>query len=436
MTKAVEEDFRNAIATARDGGRITEKQCRQVAMGAATGSLPDYQLAAWLMAVYIRGLSAEATYWLTLAMAESGGERAIHPGRVDKHSTGGVGDKTTLVVAPLVASVGVPVGKMSGRGLGHTGGTLDKLESIPGFRVEWTRQAFSDLVSRVGVAVVAQTEELAPADGRLYALRDATDTVASLPLIASSIMAKKIAGGAPALVLDVKVGRGAFISDVDSARQLARLMLQIAQRSGIKARALLTNMHQPLGYAVGNAIEVNEAVDTLRGRGPSDFRALSLEIAAAMLDVAGYPGDPMAAAEHALDSGQAWRKFLEWVNAQGGDAEMLAGGRHLPLAPAYAIVRAPIASTVAAIDPQMVAQAAQALGAGRRAQGDPINPAVGIRAAVKIGEAVEHGQVVFEIWAQDANDAARIQPHLQKAIQYGAAGRVWPIVLEKLTPAE
>jgi pyrimidine-nucleoside phosphorylase len=402
-----------------------------VARGAARGTIPDYQLAAWLMAVAINGLDEACTYALTRAMAESGGPPAVHPGAVDKHSTGGVGDKTTLVVAPLVASLGVPVAKMSGRGLGHTGGTLDKLESIPGFNVHLSREQLARIVGRVGVAVAAQSEELAPADGRLYSLRDATDTVESLPLIASSIMSKKIAGGAPAILLDVKVGRGAFMPDLDQARTLATLMLDIARRAGRRAEALLTDMDQPLGCAVGNAVEVNEARATLLGQGPSDFTQLVVRVAARMLALGGIPGDPAALAQTQLQSGAAFLRFLDWIEAQGGDRGLLERGT-LELAPVKRVVCAAASGVVVSVDPRAVGRAALQLGAGRMQKGAPVDPGVGVRILVKVGQPVLAGEPLAELYARSDGAAGTGESALRNAIQIGTRATPRSVVLGHL----
>jgi len=424
-------DFRDVIRRAREGRAIPEDMVR-VARGAASGEVPDYQLAAWLMAVAIKGLDEPTALALTEAMAASGGAPAVHPGRVDKHSTGGVGDKTTLVVAPLVASLGVPVAKMSGRGLGHTGGTLDKLESIPGFRVELEREEIRRIVKEAGVVVAAQTEDLAPADGRLYALRDVTETVDSLPLIASSIMAKKLAGGSPAILLDVKVGRGAFMARLEEARELARLMLAIAARAGRRAEALLTDMDQPLGFAVGNALEVNEARATLLGRGPADFTALVVRVAGRMLALADFAGDPEAAVRAALDDGTAFERFLTWVEAQGGRRAVLEAG-DLEVAPRVAAVEARRAGVVTSVDPLKVGRAALRLGAGRLRKGDPVDPGVGVRVLAKVGARVAPGDVLAEIFARTPEAGAEARAVVDAAIEIGPSAPARPIVLEHLT---
>lgn len=423
-------DFRPVLRRARTGACRPEDMA-VVAAAAAGNQIPDYQLAAWLMAVAIHGLDEACTVALARAMAGSGGAPPVHPGLVDKHSTGGVGDKTTLVVAPLVASLGVPVAKMSGRGLGHTGGTLDKLESIPGFNVHLSRTEFARLVEGVGVAVGAQSEDLAPADGRLYALRDVTETVDSRPLIASSIMAKKLAGGAPAILLDVKVGRGAFMADVGDARALARLMLHIAHQAGRRAEALLTDMDQPLGFAIGNAIEVNEARATLVGDGPRDFTSLVLAVAARMLALAGRPDDAERLVHEQLASGRAFTRFLAWVRAQGGDDELLQRGP-LPLAPVRLELPAPASGVVTSVDPLAAAQAALRLGAGRLRKDDPVDPGVGVRVLVKVGQSVAAGAPVAEIYGRSDAAAEQAAQLVAAGIDIGPVAAPRPLVLEHL----
>ena len=313
------------ITTKRDGGELSRDEIEFFIKSYVSGDVPDYQAAAFCMAVFFRGMTPQETTHLTEAMAFTGDTLDLHdvaPFIVDKHSSGGVGDKTTLVVGPMVASLGVPVGKMSGRGLSFSGGTLDKLESIPGFNVHLTIDQFKRQLRDVGVVVAGQTHELAPADGKLYALRDVTGTVNSLPLIASSIMSKKIAAGADAIVLDVKVGHGAFMETLPEAVELAELMAEIGRGLGRKMTALLGDMSQPLGLAAGNALEVVEAIETLHGRGPADFRQHCVDVAAEMLLIAGAVASPeegRARAAGTLDDGTAWAKFREWIAAQGGD---------------------------------------------------------------------------------------------------------------------
>ena len=335
------------ITTKRDGGELSRDEIEFFIKGYVAGDVPDYQAAAFCMAVFFRGMTPQETTHLTEAMAFSGDTLDLHdvaPFIVDKHSSGGVGDKTTLVVGPMVASLGVPVGKMSGRGLSFSGGTLDKLESIPGFNVHLTIDQFKRQLRDVGVVVAGQTHELAPADGKLYALRDVTGTVNSLPLIASSIMSKKIAAGADAIVLDVKVGHGAFMETLPEAVELAELMAEIGRGLGRKMTALLGDMSQPLGLAAGNALEVVEAVETLHGRGPADFRQHCVDVAAEMLLIAGAvasPEDGRSRAAGTLDDGTAWTKFREWIAAQGGDLRFVDDPTRLPVAPLIAPLPAP-----------------------------------------------------------------------------------------------
>ena len=434
-------DFRDVLKAARGSGVLDAAHFEAVARGAADRTIPDYQLAAWLTAIYTRGLSPEETHALTMAMARSGGPLEPSPGAVDKHSTGGVGDKTTLVVAPLVASLGIPVAKMSGRGLAHTGGTLDKLESIPGFRVNLSRAEWVRVVERVGVAVAAQSAELAPADGRLYALRDATATVDSPALIAASIMSKKIAGGARALVLDVKVGRGSFNPSVADGRRLAHLMLGVASRAGIRAEALLTNMEEPLGQAVGNAVEVNEAWAALRGAGPEDLRAVVLAVSAAMVALARGAKGPEATAaaftdvRAALDSGRAQEKFCEWVAAQGGDVRQVERG--LPLAPVAVVSWDGESGVVSRVDPLQIGGAAMEVGAGRRVAADSVNPRVGVEVLVKAGDPLRAGAPVARVYAETAADRERAVRLVRRAVEVATAPAPRPpVVWEAVSTAD
>ncbi|MGH2627228.1 MAG: thymidine phosphorylase, partial [Anaerolineales bacterium] len=357
-------------------------------------------------------MSARETADLTLAMADSG-ERLdlsqVVSRAVDKHSTGGVGDKTTLVVEPAVAACGVPVGKMSGRGLGYSGGTLDKMESIRGYRIDLTTEQFLDQLRRIGLVLCGQTADLAPADGKLYALRDVTGTVPSIPLIASSVMSKKIAAGAQAIVLDVKAGSGAFLAKVPEAAKLARLMVDIARRSGRTAVALISDMNQPLGNAVGNALEVREAIETLRGGGPPDFRRHCLEVAGHMLHLARRAGGLAAArqrAGRALQDGSAWAKFRELVQAQGGDVGQVDEPERLPQATLVETVPSPKTGYLRAVDARLIGEASVGLGAGRANKGDPIDHAVGIVVHTKVGDRIAAGAPLFTL---HANDRGRLE---------------------------
>ncbi len=397
------------IIKKRDGGELTKEEIDFFIQGYTRGEIPDYQAAAWAMAVLLNGMNPQETTDLTLAMIASGDQldlSQVVPLAVDKHSTGGVGDKTTLVVEPLVSACGLPVGKMSGRGLGFTGGTLDKMESIPGFNCNLTEEQFMRQLKEVGVVLAGQTAELAPADGKLYALRDVTGTVDSIPLIASSIMSKKLAAGAQAIVLDVKTGLGAFMRDLEGARTLARLMVDIARLAGRKAVALLSDMNQPLGFAVGNALEVKEAIETLRGGGPPDFREHCLEVADQLLVLGGVAEDEAAARpllEAALADGRAWERFRDLVRAQGGDLAYVDDPSRLPRAAIIETVPAPRSGYLAGIHARVVGETAVILGAGREKKGDPIDHAVGIEIHHKVGEYVEQGSPLFTIHANDAD---------------------------------
>lgn len=403
------------IERTRQGEPLGAEAVNALVAGFTRGDIPDYQTAAWLMAVLWRGLAPDDLTALTLAMARSGDTLDLSGfGRplADKHSTGGVGDKTTLVVAPIVAACGVPVAKVSGRGLGHTGGTVDKLESIPGFNPELTVTQFLDILRRCDLVISGQSADLAPADGKLYALRDVTGTVRSIPLIASSIMSKKLAIGADAILLDVKVGRGAFMQTIEDATELAQTMVRIGTDAGKRTVAVISDMDRPLGRAVGNALEVIEAVETLRGGGPDDLRTLALHEAAILLVMIGTApdesvGERMAA--EAIASGRAFAKFAEVVAAQGGDPRALKNTALLPRAPVIHTVVAPERGYIADIEPLAIGRAAMRLGAGRERKGDTIDPAVGIVLRATVGEFVEQGAPLFDIHARDAVRAVAVQ---------------------------
>ncbi len=399
------------IVHKRDGLELTGGEIDFLVRGITSGEIPDYQIAAWAMAVVWRGMTVRETVRLTLAMAASGEQLDLErwaPGAVDKHSTGGVGDKTTLVVEPIAAACGLPVMKMSGRGLGISGGTIDKLESIPGFRTALSREEILWQLREVGMVLCSQTAELAPADGKLYALRDVTGTVPSLPLIASSVMSKKIASGASAIVLDVKAGNGAFMATADEAATLARWMVQIGRRAGRKTVALVSGMFQPLGRAVGNALEVREAVETLRGGGPADFREHCLTIAGHMLAVGGRAPNPRlgrAIAAERLADGGALEKFRALVRAQGGDVRICDDPALLPVAPFRGVLAAKKSGYVAGAHAGKIGLASVRLGAGRARKGDPIDPAVGIVLRAKVGDRISKGDPLCEVFA--ATEAAR-----------------------------
>ncbi|MBI5303380.1 MAG: thymidine phosphorylase [Chloroflexi bacterium] len=395
------------IAKKRDGHALTQDEINFFIQGFTRGEIPDYQAAAWAMAVYLRGMNSEETTALTLAMAHSGEVldlTPIFPRVLDKHSSGGVGDKTTIVVAPLVASLGLPIGKMSGRGLGFSGGTLDKLEAIPGFHADLNTDEFITQLKTHGIVVSGQTHDLAPADGKLYALRDVTGTVASLPLIASSIMSKKIAAGAHIIVLDVKVGSGAFMKTEQDAVALAELMVQIGHLAGRRVAAVIGDMNQPLGHAVGNALEVIEALETLHGRGPHDFIAHCLEVSAQMVllaNAARDESDARAQVERALADGRALKKFGEWIAGQGGDARVANDYAILPRAPILADVFAPRDGFIASINAEEIGLTVVGLGGGRAKKGAPIDYAVGVECQAKVGARVSRGEPLVTLHARD-----------------------------------
>jgi len=390
------------IERKRDGGKPTADEIDALVQGYTKGDVPDYQMSAFRMAVVWRGMNAKETAALTASMVRSG-ER-LDLGRfgrvVDKHSTGGVGDKTTLVVAPLVAACGVPVAKMSGRGLGFSGGTLDKLESIRGYRVDLSTAEFLEQLERVGIVVTGQTADLAPADGKLYALRDTTGTVPAIALIASSVMSKKIAAGANAVVLDVKVGSGAFMKDIASARELARAMVAIGVAHGLAVTCELTDMEQPLGNAVGNSLEIAEAIATLRGQGPADLVQLTRAAGAEMLVRGRKARDRKSAVariDRALADGSGFAKFRELVAAQGGDVSQVDDPAKLPRAPRVETLRAPRTAYVSAIAADQIGIASVRLGAGREKKGDPIDHRTGIVLHAKVGDRVERGQPYAQV---------------------------------------
>jgi len=398
------------IERKRNGEELSDEEISELVLGYARGDVPDYQMAAWCMAVYFKGLSGRETHALTDAMIRSGETldlgAALGRRVVDKHSTGGVGDKTSLAVGPIVAACGVPFGKMSGRGLGHTGGTLDKLESIPGYRVELTIDEFVAQVRDVGLAIIGQTGDLVPADKKLYALRDVTATVDIVPLIASSIMSKKLAAGADAIVLDVKVGDGAFMKTLDDARILAEQMVDLGRRAGREVVCLLTDMNQPLGHAVGNALEVREAVETISAEGPPDLSDLVLDACARLLvlsDLGVGLDDARQRAEQATTDGSAREMYERWIRAQGGDPELDA----LPRAPIIREVLAPRDGIVTRLAALEIGVASLELGGGRRTKDDEIDHAVGVVCSAKRGQTIDAGQVLADVHARDDESAAR-----------------------------
>ena len=424
------------IERKRDGEELGSEELAELILAYARGEVPDYQLAAFLMAVYFRGMSARETFALTDAMVRSGETLDLHAalGRkaVDKHSTGGVGDKTTLAVGPIVAACGVPFGKMSGRGLGHTGGTLDKLESIPGFRVELSTESFLRQVRETGLAIVGQTGDLVPADKKLYALRDVTATVGNVSLIAASIMSKKIAAGADAILLDVKTGDGAFTKTLDEARALARTMIELGEHAGREVVCLISDMEQPLGRAVGNALEICEAVATLHGEGPADFTELVLVACAKLLvlsDLGVSEAEGRRRAEAAVEDGSALAAYETWIRAQGGDPRLEV----LPIAPIVVDVVAPAAGFVTRLGAIAVGMAALRLGAGRARKEDSVDHAVGVVLERKRGDRVEAGDVLAHIHARDAASAQQAAGEVLAAYSCGpTAPAPRPIILDVL----
>lgn len=395
------------IIKKRDGLELTQQEIDYFIQGYTSGDIPDYQASAWAMAVLLNGMTAEETTHLTMAMVESGDKldlSGVVDIAVDKHSSGGVGDKTSIAVLPMVRACGLRVAKMSGRGLGFSGGTLDKLESIPGFRTDLSEDEFLHQLGSLGLVLTGQTLDLAPADGKLYSLRDVTGTVQSIPLIASSIMSKKIAAGSNAIVLDVKTGKGAFMETLPEARELAKLMVSIGELSGQEVAAVLSDMNQPLGVAVGNALEMKEAIATLQGKGPVDFVEHCLEISSLMLMLgkkASNKEEARKMAQNAIDSGEGFEFLRKLVEAQGGDVTVVDDPSKLPEAPLKSIIEAQKSGYIGEVQARIVGETAVILGAGRMKKGESIDPAVGIEVLVKVGDEVQEGQPLFLVHAHD-----------------------------------
>jgi len=412
------------IIKKRDKEELSTQEINFFVEGFVSGEITDYQASAWAMAILLNGMNLRETTDLTLAIARSGATLDLSDVvdiAVDKHSSGGVGDKTTLVVLPVVAACGLPVGKMSGRGLGFSGGTIDKLESIPGYRVTLTTEEFKKQLKQIGVVLTGQSLDLAPADGKLYALRDVTGTVQSIPLIASSIMSKKIAAGANAIVLDVKVGLGAFMQSLDEARLLADTMTRIGEMAGRKVKTLLSDMNQPLGFAVGNALEVREAIDVLHGSGPVDFREHCLVACAHML-LLGNRADSLDAgkkmAEQSIKDGKAWEKFRQLVIAQGGNVEVVDKPDQLPQAKMVEVVKSPQNGYLSQIHARLIGEASVLLGAGRSKKADPVDHSVGIVVHHKVGELVEQDSPLFTLYANDQTRLREAQALAMSAHQW------------------
>ena len=423
------------IIKKRDRGELSKAEIDFFVNGYARGEIPDYQAAALAMAILLNGMTAAETTNLTLAMAYSGDVldlTGVVPIAVDKHSTGGVGDKTTLVVAPIVAACGLPVGKMSGRGLGFSGGTLDKLESIPGFRANLSTEEFLRQLKEIGIVVTGQSVDLAPADGKLYALRDVTGTVQSIPLIASSVMSKKIASGAQAILLDVKVGNGAFMENLEDARILAHLMVEIGKMAGRRTIALLSDMNQPLGAAVGNALELKEAIDTLKGGGAPDFVEHCLVVAGHMLALGGITANEHEGrliAEAALHSGDGMKTFKKMVHAQGGNVAYLDEPERLPGARLVEQVRASHTGRMRVIHARKVGETVVMLGGGRAKKGDAIDYGVGVMVHKKVGDWVEAEEGIFTIYANDEEKCRLAQSRLLGAIDWSDSTPEPPMAL-------
>lgn len=413
------------IIKKRDGGILTEDEIRFFVEAFTKGEIPDYQMSALLMAIYFRGMTKEGTYRLTAAMRDSGDIAdlsAIDGIKVDKHSTGGVGDKTTLIVGPLAAACGVPVAKMSGRGLGFTGGTVDKLESIPGFKTVIPESDFFRLVNENGLAVIGQTGDIAPADKKIYALRDVTGTVDNISLIAASIMSKKLASGSDAIVLDVKCGDGAFMQTIEKAEELGRLMVEIGNSDGKKTIAVITDMEQPLGRAVGNSIEVIEAIDTLKGKGPDDITELSVKLAGMMIYAGGKADSPKegtAMAQRALDSGAGLEKLRAFIKGQGGEADViddysLFEGHLYEMA-----VTSPQCGYVEKLHAKQVGMASGHAGAGRASKEDIIDMAAGIYLNKKVGDTVAKGELLASVYGNDEEKVKSAAAELEAAYVIG-----------------
>ncbi|MCL6473230.1 MAG: pyrimidine-nucleoside phosphorylase [Firmicutes bacterium] len=412
------------LAKKRDGIALSADELEYLVKGFVSGEIPDYQMSAFLMAAYIRGMNEAETFALTKSMVESGDVidlSSVEGIKVDKHSTGGVGDKITLILGPMMAAVGLKVAKMSGRGLGFTGGTLDKLESIPGFNVNLTKEQFVRQVNEIGIAIMGQTQEIDPADKKMYALRDVTATVSSVPLIASSIMSKKVAGGADAIVLDVKTGKGAFMKTVDEARELAKQLVSIGKKFGKKVVAVLSNMDQPLGQSVGNALEVEEAIRVMQGSGPTDVVELCLALGSQLMVKAGASPnveDATRKLSDALENGDVLKKFKQLVEWQGGDPNVVDDPRGvLPIARFIEEIDSYVHGYIRQINAEEIGVAARYLGAGRTKVEDKIDPAAGILIARKVGDYVRAGQPLVQMRTGDAHMLAVVRALVEEAFQ-------------------
>jgi pyrimidine-nucleoside phosphorylase len=426
------------IRKKRDGERLSAREIREFFEGYTAGLVADYQVSAWLMAAVQRGLDESETEALTRVMLRSGktlGLRSVKLPKIDKHSTGGVGDKITLCLAPLVAACGIATPMIAGRGLGHTGGTLDKLEAIPGFRVRLGARRFEAILGKVGASVIGQSREIAPLDRRLYALRDVTGTVESIPLIVASILSKKLATGSDGLVLDVKAGRGAFMKDLRSARELARALVRAAHRAGLPTSALITDMSAPIGRTIGNALEVREAIDVLHGGGPDDTRELTLALGAEMLRIAKHASSTARARarlERALADGSAFERFVAMVRAHGGDARAVENPKLLPHAKVRIALRARKNGVLAAVDPLELGLVAVALGAGRARADDRVDPGAGIELCHAVGEPVRRGEPLAYLSGRSRDVVEAELERAARAFRIGKSARRRKLVLERV----
>lgn len=427
------------IAKKRDGKVLTSEEIEFFVNGYVNGDIPDYQISALLMAIYLNGMNVDETTTLTMLMARSGEviDLSSIPGiKVDKHSTGGVGDKTTFIISPIVASCGVPVAKMSGRGLGHTGGTIDKMESIPGMKTNIDREEFFDIVRNVGACVIGQSGNIVPADKKLYALRDVTATIESIPLIASSIMSKKLAAGSDAILLDVKTGSGAFMKTTDEAIELAKAMVAIGEKVGRKTIALITDMDRPLGKSIGNALEMKEVCDTLKGKGPKDLTELSLTLATNMLYLAGKGSldDCYDLAKDALESGKAFEKLKEMVKAQGGDVSVIEDNSKFESSKVARGLAAAQEGYIYSMDTEKCGVASMILGAGREKKEDTIDYSAGVIIHKKIGDYVKRGDLIASLYSSSEEKCISSSRLLGEAIKISSAEPVVkPIVLARVT---
>jgi len=433
----------DVIAKKRNGAELSQEEIDFFIRGYTQGEIPDYQAAAWLMAVYLHGMTDRETLDLTLAMAHSGNVldlKKIAPFVVDKHSTGGIGDKVSLVIAPLVAACGMPVAKMTGRGLGSTGGTVDKLESIPGYRTDLSESEFKSQLKEIDLVLTGQSTDLTPADRKLYSLRDVTATVDSIPLIASSIMSKKLASGADAIVLDVKTGNGAFMKKLEEAEELAKTLVRLGDQTERQVVALISDMNQPLGWAVGNGLEVREAINTLHEGGPDDFRDHCLVVAAEMLKLGGKAKDTNAALTLALEtlsSGAAWRKLKDMVEAQGGDTRYIEEPRLLSQARLVEPVPAPRSGYLTAMKAAEVGKAVMELGGGREKKDDPIDHDVGVIVHYKVGNLVQKGTPLFTIHANDEAKLATARERMLAAHTFSDVhAQQLPLFYRRVTEAD